>query len=73
MTIEDIYGGYMTYNVAEKVLDCAENCIAILKMRRHDLVAVNVCDPRIDETCKALSFWEEIESQYKVFLNESKV
>jgi len=73
MTIEEIYGGYMTYEAAEKVLTSAEHCIAILRLRRNDLVAVDVCDPRIDETCKALSFWEDIEKQYKEFLDESKV
>jgi len=69
-TIEEIYDGHMTKEIAQKVLDSAESCILILKVRIHELVEKNTCDPNIDVVANAMTHWEEILKQYKKFLKE---
>jgi len=59
----------MTRDAAKKIAESAEDCIAILKLIRDDLVYKDIHDKNIDYVCEALSFWEEIEKQYKEFLN----
>ena len=67
-TIKDIYGGYMTRNLAETILNSATNCTSILKLRRDELVHRDLHDKNIEPTCDALKFWEEVEKQYSEFL-----
>ena len=69
-TISDIYGGYMTIDLAGTILAAANKCIPMLKLHRDALVYTNLHDDRIAVVCKALSHWEEMKLQYTAYLRK---
>jgi len=69
-TISDIYGGYMTIDLAGTILAASNKCIPMLKLRRDALVYADLHDDKIAVVCKALSHWEEMKLQYTTYLRK---
>ena len=68
-SIEEIYGKeYMSVRLATNIFNSSAEAIKILKLRRTELVYKSIHDKRLPAVTEALSFWEEINTQYKEYL-----
>ena len=71
-TVKDIYGGYMSKELAQEILSSAKKCCDILVIRRNELINIDIDAPAVDDVCEALEFWEKIEERYLEYLKKEK-
>ena len=71
-TIEEIYGSYMTEDIAHRFVELTECTITILKFRRQELIDKSLHHPLLSSVCNDLEFHERLQNQYKQFLKDNK-